>query len=246
MTCEGQERRGSRGCGCAAAREQEALGRAHHVLPVRPPPVGAQASGTPAEDSVGGSDRRRHGVRGLGQRLERRVAAQAARERVRSGREIEAAQHLDRLLLRPQRPHAVAAGDEPALEQPAIARQQDAALTRRAGRELGVVGAAAVFAVEPEHAQEPRQGAEMRVEQESEAAQRLGPHLRDRGDVEALEDGVDADTVAGGDLVIEPHGCAVDENEVHFRVGDAEVLDQREDGARSAADLDRPGPHGGR
>ena len=244
-TCKGQERGGCTGCAGARrrGRGQQPLRGPHHVPPVRPPPVRAQAAGAAAEAAFASAHRGRHGVRGRGQRLERGVAEQAAGKRSRRGGQVETAQHLDRLFLGPHRSDAVAAGDEPSLEQPTVAREQNASLARGAKRELGVAGQAPVLAVEPEHSQQPCQRAEVRVEQEAEAPQRRRPHLRDGRDVEALEDGVDADQVSRRHEMVEPYGHAVHEHEIDFGVGDAQVLDQVEDGARLAGHFDRPRAH---
>jgi len=129
--------------------------------------------------------------------------------------------------LRPGRggPDPVAAGDGPVLEQPAVAGEHDAPLAgrRRDDRGVGgVVGVARIEAQEPEVAGQPPQ---VHVEDEPRLPQRPRPQPGGAGDVQALEHGVDRHAVAVAERMAEAHRFAVDEDQVHLRVGHAQRLD---------------------
>src|SRR5258705_13944919 len=69
-------------------------------------------------------------------RTQRRVAAQAARERPCRPGEVEPIEHLVQLHFTAQRTHVAAVGDAAALEQLAVPRQHDAPLRGRQALDL--------------------------------------------------------------------------------------------------------------
>ncbi len=88
-----------------------------------------------------------------------------------------------------------------------------------------VLDVVAVGAVEAAQAQVARQRAQMAVEHEAQGAQWLGTERQLRADVEGLEDGIDRHAVAVADDVVEVHGDAVGDDQLHLGVGHAERLD---------------------
>ena len=125
------------------------------------------------------------------------------------------------------------------LEQLAIARQHDAAVGLRQIADLLVADRIAVEGVEPQHAQQPRQAAEMRVGDEAHLAQRLSPHPQQRPDVEALELRVDADSIRVAHQIGEVHRLAIDQDQLDLGMRNAQRLDRVLDrGGACAAVLD--------
>ena len=111
-----------------------------------------------------------------------------------------------------------------ALQEAAVAREQDAPLGDRNARQFRIGTSVGPGGVEAEHAQVRRQPAEVDVEHELGHAQRLGSHARHGGDIERFEHRVDGDAVAVRDEVSKVHRFSVHQDEIDFCVRNAERL----------------------
>jgi hypothetical protein len=81
----------------------------------------------------------------------------------------------------------------------------------------------------------------MPIRQETNDAKRFGAKADQGLHVERFEARIDADPVARLEPTREVHGLSVDENQLHFRVGDAERLDHMLDrGVGSTVDDEVP------
>lgn len=122
-------------------RGEQGVEAAAHALPVAAGPVQARAAGTAGERLLLDAHHGRQAVQdgGLGDRLQRLVAAHAAGERAHGGGQIEAAQHEQQLLLRILGTHEAAVSHRLALQQAAITGQDDALLAARRRHQAGVL-----------------------------------------------------------------------------------------------------------
>ena len=109
---------------------------------------------------------------GLVDRAQRRVAFQAQGEGSRAAAQVEALEDLDGLLLGLERVHEAAVGELAALEQLAVAGENDAAFADGDGDDLGVVVMVVVEGVEARQTQQPGQAAEVGVGDEARDARR--------------------------------------------------------------------------
>jgi len=241
-------RRGGGVCVGRAGRRQQVFDQAAHALPVRPFPEDTAAFGAGAEPLV----LRRHARRqfrqrlGPGDRLQCRIAAQAARERACAARKIEAGEDLAQLRPAAQCAHEAAVRDATALEQVTVARQHDAALRDCDQLDLSVVEAVVIKGVVTHHAQQVRQPAEVSVGDESAVAQRPRAQAQQRRHVEGLEHRVDRHPVVVGEQAVEAYRLAVDQDQLDLGVRHAERLDHvlRRCGPRAARAELVPAPVG--
>src|SRR5437763_557160 len=102
--------------------------------------------------------------------------------------QIEAMQHFPHLLLWCRRPHPIAVGDSPGLQQTTITRQNNAPLSERTGNDIGILVIVPVQRIETEHAQVFGQFPEMDVENKCRLTQRLRSETEEGRDVKTFED----------------------------------------------------------
>ncbi len=191
-------------------------------------PVHARAAAASSKHVPAVRHRRRQSIEHLRlvDRLQRHVAVQAQRERPRLRRELQSLDDLAQLLRRLQRMHVAAVRDVAALQQVAVARQDRAVFVAGARADLDIGKAVVVQRVEPEHAQQPREPAEVRVGDEARHAQRLRAHAQQRRDVEAFEHRIDADAIAVAHAIPEAHRDAVGDDQLDLGVRHADRLDR--------------------
>ena len=162
--------------------------------------------------------------------LEPPVAFHAAGERRDRTAQVKAFQNLRQLESGARLAHEVPVRHSAALQQIAVAGEDDAMLARRQKRECFVVRLGLVRGVESDHAQIGRELAEMDIRDEPGLAQRVRADARQGRDVESLKDGVDAHPVAILHDAVEIDGLPVDEHQVHFGVRHSQGLNQVLDG----------------
>ena len=178
-----------------------------------------------------------------GQRQERRfdrslrdlekfgVAAKTAREGLEHKR-TKMSKHFDELSVRVCATNEVTVCHNAALEEPAIARQENSPFANRDISEFVIAGARGTNGVETDDAQAFCQLAEMAVEHEPNRGNGIGPNVCECGDVETLEPGKDGDAIRVGHQVTERHRFPVDENQVNLGMWHAEPLNQILHGSR--------------
>jgi hypothetical protein len=153
------------------------------------------------------------------------IAFQAARKRLQSAAQIQCLDDLGQLLFRLGAPQPVPVAHALLFKDPDIPCQDDALLSQRLVDDVRIVPVAAVGTIETQHPQVARQFAEVHVEDEPRAAQRLWPQAQQRADVETLKHGVDRHALAPFQAMGEVHGSAIDQNQVDRRVRHADGLD---------------------
>src|SRR5450759_3541098 len=165
---------------------------------VRPPPKDPSAGQTGEEGVVVELGFGREPVEDLHFRDggEPSVAGQAAREGGGGAGEVEPPDDLRELLARVRPVDGGGVGQLPPLEEPAVARKEDPPLAERQRNELLVGGVALPDRVEAEQAEPARQLPEVDVKDEARLTQRSRAEVHDRGDIQSLEDRVDADAVS--------------------------------------------------
>src|ERR1700758_3658973 len=120
--------------------------------------------------------------------------------------------------------------DSPALQQAAIAGQQDPLLVQADVSQSRVVGATRPPHVETEHPKQPREPTEGHIDDEPRIAQRHRPQSGRGTDVQGLEHRVGGDAVTSRRSVTEVRRIAVHQDEVNFGVRNAHRLQHVLDG----------------
>lgn len=158
------------------------------------------------------------------------VAGHAAGEGKEAVDQIETLDDLAQLLERVAGTQAVTAQDALALEQAAVAGEEDAVFADRLAGEDIIGDIVVIGSVKAEHAQVARQAAEVAVEDEAQVAQGPGTEVDGIADVDGLEDGVDGNAVAILGDAVKIDGLTIDEDQVDLGMGDAERFGQMLDG----------------
>lgn len=195
---------------------------------MRPLPVDAVAPAAPSEllEVVSCPRLEPVGDRILVNVLEQPVADRAPGERAKLPGEVEAAYDIDDLRVGIDVADEQAVGYRPALEQSSVTGKQDPPLGPRDSREHVVGPAEVVAGIEADQPEAAGQRSEVSVGDEPDLAERLGSHLGEIGDVEALEDGVDADPVAVAEAVSETDRSSVGQDEIDLRVRHPQRLER--------------------
>ena len=114
---------------------------------------------------------------------------------------------------------------DPAFEEAHVARQQNASIVSGEVRQRRIGCAGGICRVDATEAQAPRELAEMDIGDESDAGRGPRAHTCDCPDIKDCKRREHRDPIAALYRVIERHGYAVDENQINFRMGYAQALD---------------------
>lgn len=152
------------------------------------------------------------------------AAAHTATERREPTGQVETADHLDDLLERTVRVHEHTVGDIAAFEQSAVASQQDPVLGGRDLGQHGVLGVPFAADVHSQQPQQPREPAQIDVDDEARIAQRAGAHPSQWPDVQRFEHRVRGEPIAGARVVAEADRRAVHQQQIDLGVRDARGL----------------------
>ncbi|CFR93535.1 Uncharacterised protein [Mycobacterium tuberculosis] len=115
-------------------------------------------------------------------------------------------------------------GDCPALQQAAVAGQQNSLLAQADIGQRRIIGGTRPPCVEAQQPKQPRQLAEVDVDDEARVTQRRWAQPGGRPDVEGLEHRVGGNAVAGDRPVGKVRGIAVHQDEIHLGMRNAHRL----------------------
>ena len=201
---------------------------------VRPFPVHASAGRAELEAVVEFADtgRKKSGEILFAGCDEKAVAAEAAGERSGQSGQIEALEHFLKLEAGIGLANVAAVGNGGALQETAVTGEQDTMLGGGGPGQFGVRCIGAVEGVEAEQTEAGSEPAEVGVGDEAGFPEGFRADSEEGRDVDGLEDGVDADAVAVLQRVSEIDAGAVDQDQIHLGVRNAEALDGVLDGGR--------------
>lgn len=168
-------------------------------------------------------------------RMQRRVAVEAARKRLQAGGQIEPGQYLGQLGVRLLRVDVAAVRQVAAHQQAAVATEGDAPFGDGGADELPVPDTVFVSRIKAGQAEQAGERPQMGIGEEARHAQRRRPQAKQRRHVKGLEHRIDRDAVAVVQTVREIDRRAVDQNQLDLGVRYAErlerMLDRRVGGA---------------
>jgi hypothetical protein len=159
-------------------------------------------------------------------RVQRAVAPQTARERRGERDQIEAPQHLEKLLSRLGLTNEIAPDDRAVLEDADVTGEHRSTLGGRDGDDLVIVVVVAIRGVETGETEIRRESPKMNVSDEARNGLRGRPETDSIPEIDRAEGRKYRDAIAVAHAISKIHGLAADDEQVDLRVRHAEHLDE--------------------
>ena len=154
------------------------------------------------------------------------VTAQAAAKWLEALEKVEALDNLDQLLSRHRRPQPVAKNHCVPFEEASIPRQKNPSFSTGDVRQLAIAAVVPIQRIEAGQAQVGGEPPQVCVQHETRLIDGPWPDPRERRDVDRFENRIHADPIPIFHDVGNVDRAASDQDEVDFRVGNAECLDE--------------------
>src|SRR5207244_2608467 len=150
------------------------------------------------------------------------VATKTPRERLGGERTVPL-QHLDELPVRFGLANEIAVDNVAALQEPAIAREKDARLSRGPPGDRVIVCDRGIRCVDAHQPKPPGQLAQVTVEHESNRLEWTWPDMLHAGNIDRVEPGKCRDSIVIPDGGVKWRRFTIDQNQLDFRMRDAET-----------------------
>lgn len=157
--------------------------------------------------------------------LQDSVAAHTALEGLYAFLQVKMVDDLMQLITGMILPNTIPIGHRISLQQPAIAREQNAPLLMRDPGKVLIAGAVPIQAVKTQHTHVCRQPSEVRIEDEAHCLKLRGAYIHQRGDIQTAKARICAHPIPVLKRVIKADGHAVDQDKLYLRVRRAQSLD---------------------